>query len=151
MTSAYYHNSKFNLYLASSQLPNAGLGVFTHDCIPPNVLIDEYTGNVCSSFIRGAYVLEVSSDCHIDAWPFPRCYMAILNDCAYVSKRTIKKKGRRIDITPDANYDINMKKLVHNCVFIFDTATNRAFVYSSAEIGCSEELFISYGEDYWTP
>jgi hypothetical protein len=142
----YYHHSRFNLYLKESQIPESGLGVYTKDVIPSNTIIDEYLGDVLENG-GGAYVLYVNDKCHIDAYDFPRCYMAMLNDASHIYKKIIRKKKRRIDITPDGYYDKNGNLLTNNCEFVFNG--NRGFVSSIREIQPDEELFISYGDGYW--
>jgi hypothetical protein len=143
----YYHTSKHDLYLASSQIPNAGLGVYTRTAIPPNTLIDEYTGYVRTSKYGGPYVFEVDEECYIDARDFPRCYMGMVNDCSYVLRKVKRKKKRWVDVTPDGYYDKNNQKVVVNCKFAVEG--KRAYVYSIQEIPPDSELFLSYGEDYW--
>lgn len=142
----YYHNSFFNLYLKESQIPQSGFGVYTKDVIPANTMIDEYVGDIMENW-GGAYVLYVNNDCYIDAFNLPRCYMAMLNDASHIMKKIIKKRKRKIDITPDGYYDRNNNLLKNNCEFIFED--NRAFIYSTREILQDEELFISYGSEYW--
>jgi SET domain-containing protein len=141
----YYHKSNFNLYLKESQLKNSGFGVFTNNFIPANTYIDEYFGDHMS-ITGGSYVLKISTNNYIDAFNFPRCYMAMLNDASYVPKKIIKKKNKRINITPDGNYIDNIL-LVNNCKFVYEN--NRGYVYSINDIYPNEELFISYGTDYW--
>ena len=141
----YYHKSNFNLYLKESQLKNSGFGVFTNNFIPANTYIDEYFGDHMS-ITGGSYVLKINTNCYIDAFNSPRCYMAMLNDASYVPKKIIKKKNKRINITPDGNY-IDTKLLVNNSKFVYEN--NRGFVYSINDIYPNEELFISYGTDYW--
>ena len=145
--SQYFHNSIFDLYLEKSQIPNGGLGVFTRDVIPPNTLIDEYKGE--KSQFGGAYVLEISDTYCVDAREYPRCYMAMLNDCSFIAKQTVRKKKRRVDVTPAAYYSAENNPLEINCKFVFDTEHNRAYAYSIHEIKPNSELFVSYGEDYW--
>lgn len=146
--SQYFHNSVFDLYLETSQIPHGGLGVFTKDVIPPNTLIDEYTGEKMRIGV-GAYVLEISESCRVDAREYPRCYMAMVNDCSFIAKQTIRKKKKRIDVTPAAYYDAENNRLDINCRFVLDTKAKRAYVYSICEIQPNSELFVSYGEDYW--
>ena len=145
----YYHGSLFNIYLDTSNIPNGGLGVFTKDYIPPNTIVDEYKGDVYSNQVRGSYVLEVSPTCHIDAQDFPRCYMGMLNDCSFVAKQYIRKKKRKIDITPDAYYDVHKNRLSINCEFVTDEVNNKGFVRTIVEIKPGSELFVSYGDEYW--
>ncbi len=142
----YYHNSEFNLYLSQSQIKNAGFGVFTKDIIKANSKIDEYTGDILEYITGGDYVLKINDNYHIDAFNYPRCYMAMLNDAEFIPKKIIKKKKKRIDITPDGHYN-NNNLLQNNCKFVIEN--NRGYVYSIRDIYPNEELFISYGSDYW--
>ncbi len=148
-TVSYYHNSPYNLYLAKSQIPDAGLGVFTKDFIPAGTYIDEYYGDVYSFNPGGFYVLEVKADYYIDATNYPRCYMGMINDCEFIAKKIIKKKKRKINITPDAYYDKNNNKLVINCKFIKNPEEEKTYVFSISDITSDSELFISYGPNYW--
>jgi len=146
---AYFHTSVFDLYVAQSQIPNAGLGIFTRDTIPAKTLIDEYSGELFNTTVRGFYALEIEPNVTIDARDFPRCYMAMINDCAHLTKQYIYKKQRKIGYIPDAYYDSNNEKLVHNCEFILDTEAKKAYVHSLNEIKPNSELFIDYGDEYW--
>ena len=58
----YYYNSPFQLYLAPSQVPNAGLGVYAREFIPAGSRIDEYTGEIYSSKQASSYAFEVRPD-----------------------------------------------------------------------------------------
>jgi SET domain-containing protein len=142
----YYHNSKYDLYLKESQIPESGFGVYTKESIPINTMIDEYLGDVMEKW-GGSYVLHVDDKHCIDAYNLPRCYMAMLNDASHITKKIIKKKKRKIVIQPDGYYDSNDNLLQNNCQFVF--SENRGFVYSLREILPDEELFISYGASYW--
>ena len=146
---AYYYNSSFQLYLADSQVPNAGIGVFTKEIIPAGVCIDEYTGEVLSSNRISNYALEVRADCFIDACELPRCYMAMINDCSYIARRVIRRKKRWITITPNAYYGKDGRRLIINCEFVVDRATGRAFIHSLVDIPAGAELFVEYGPEYW--
>lgn len=89
---SYFHNSTYNLYLAKSQIPDAGLGVYTKDFIPAQTYIDEYIGEIYSFNPGGFYVLELKQNHYIDANNYPRCYMGMINDCEFIAKKTIRKK-----------------------------------------------------------
>ena len=115
----YYHTSQFNLFLAQSQLAKSGLGVYTREFIPANTRVDEYYGTQ-SCILGGSYVLYIKDGCYIDALGFPRCFMGMINDASYVPKKVIRKKKKKINITPDANYDVSNNKLVNNCKFVID-------------------------------
>jgi SET domain-containing protein len=140
----YVYNSSYQLLIASSQIPNAGLGVFTREDISAGSMIDEYTGTVYSSKCTSSYVFEVRPDYYIDAQDLPRCYMAMLNDCSYIPRRATRRKKH-----PDAYYDAKGQKLVINCEFVVNEATGRVFIHSLTDISAGAELFVSYGNDYW--
>ncbi len=146
---SYYHTSQFDLYLAPSQLANSGLGVFTKVPIPSDTLVDEYYGEK-TTLLGGSYVLYIKENCNIDALSYPRCFMGMINDASFVPKKIIRKKKRKIDITPDANYDVNNNKLLNNCKFVIDKELEKAYVHTICSIPAGSELFISYGSDYWT-
>jgi SET domain-containing protein len=146
---SYFYNSIFNLYLSESQIPNAGLGVFTKDFIPTGSYIDEYSGDIYSFNPGGSYVLELEQNHYIDARNYPRCYMAMINDCEFIAKKIIKKKKKKIDVTPDTYYDKNNIKLITNCEFKNPINEKKSLIYSSIDIMPGSELFISYGHDYW--
>ena len=93
----YYHTSKFDLYLATSQLANSGFGVYTREHIPPNTLVDEYYGTI-TSILGGSYVLYIKDGCYIDALGYPRCFMAMINDASFVPKKTIRKKRKKLTL-----------------------------------------------------
>ena len=121
----YYHTSSFSLTIAPSNIPNAGQGVFTNDFIPANTIIDEYYGDVHEiSFSSSRYFLEVTPTCGIDAFNYPRCYMAMINDTHGTNHTT-------------------------NCTFVIDQKEKRAFIQSTIDIQRKSELYISYGNDYW--
>ena len=145
----YVYNSSYQLLIASSQIPNGGLGVFTRENIPAGSMIDEYTGTVYSSKNDSSYVFEVRPDYYIDADDLPRCYMAMVNDCSYIPKRIIQRRKRWINITPKAYYSKKGQKLVVNCEFVVNEAAGRVFIHSLVDIPAGDELFISYGDDYW--
>ncbi len=145
----YFHKSLFNLKIDKSQVPNAGFGVYTLDLIPKNTLIDEYFGQLITFPTGGEYVLQIDDKNSIDAIDFPRCYMAMINDCSFIPKKTKKKKGKRIDITPKEYIGKDNQILKINCIFKTDLINKKGYVYSIDEILPGSELFISYGVDYW--
>jgi hypothetical protein len=140
-----FHTSKYNLYIKSSQIENSGLGVYTSDFISNNTLIDEYIGDIVK--IGGPYVVNIDDIFGIDAFNFPRCYMGMLNDASFISKKTIKKNRKKITIINEKNYDVNKNQLKNNCEFTIKK--KRCFVYSTRDIQKDEELFVSYGKSYW--
>ena len=119
----YYNNSKFNLQIQNSIIPNAGLGVFTLERIPAKTHIGNYEGKK-SRNKTGVYYFELNDKTGIDAKDFPRCYMAMIND-SYKSEQKI------------------------NCEFIVDEKKQRVEIWSIDDIEIGAELFVSYGTDYW--
>lgn len=150
MDNQFYHNSKFNLVIDKSQIPNAGLGVYTLDFIPKNTLIDEYYGRLSTHSIGGEYVLYIDEKNCVDAFDFPRCFMAMINDCSFIPRKFKKKKGKRRDITPKEYLDKNNQILKINCFFNNDIINKKGYVYTLIDINPGEELFISYGPTYWS-
>jgi hypothetical protein len=148
MSQTYYHKSIYDLRLAQSQIPNAGLGVYTDSFIPANTLIDEYTGMLRDH--GGLYALQLIPGLFIDASIWPRCYMGIINDCTYIASVYKKKKKKRIDMTPAAYYDASGKVLTSNCEFRVFPKEKKAYIYSIVDIPIGSELFISYGDEYWS-
>jgi uncharacterized protein len=120
-----YHTSSYSLSIATSNIPNAGKGVFTNEFIPKDTIIDEYHGDVYEiSFASSRYFLEITPGCGIDAFNYPRCYMAMVND------------------VHGTNYKVN-------CMFVIDIETRRAFIKSITDIHAQCELYVSYGNEYW--
>lgn len=128
---SYYTKSKYNLRLGKSTIPNAGFGVFTEDLIIEGSFIDEYFGDLYHSKYGGTYFFEISDNLGIDAFKFPRCYMAMINDASW------NKNKKTFDESKN------------NCVFVVDKDAERVFVLAKKDILPKQELFISYGEQYW--
>ena len=137
ISNKYYHKSIYNLYIDQSKIPNGGLGVFTYSFIPKNSYIDDYCGKYITWLYSGEYYFCINEYLGIDAIEYPRCYMAMLNDASYkpVSKRKLKKY-----IPHDYK---------NNCKFVIDENDNIVKIFSLSDINIGEELFISYGYDYW--
>lgn len=146
-SNTYYHNSTHSLRIGPSQIPGAGLGVYTDSHIAAGELIDEYAGVLRDH--GGSYSLLILPGLYVDACVWPRPYMGIINDCTFVAPKYKRKKGRRIDMTPDAYYDSSGRRLEVNCEFRVDPKAKKGYVYASADILPGQELFVSYGDKYW--
>ena len=118
---SYFHHSAFQLEIKESQIPNAGKGVFTSTAIPNGSCIDLYYGISCR-YPMSKYFISLENESGIDAGNFPRCYTAMINDVV----------GSQFTI---------------NCEFIISNQT--VSVYACKDITPGEELFISYGDEYW--
>jgi hypothetical protein len=121
---SYYHSSRFNIEIRNSNIREAGLGVFTNEAIAANTMIDYYTGEYRSRCFSRYYFL-IREGLGIDALDYPRCYMGMLND-SFGSKYS------------------------NNCKFVVDLKRETVSVWSIKDISPGEELFVSYGEDFWT-
>ena len=137
-----YHNSSFNLYIKDSQLFQSGKGVFTHDFIPANTFIDFYQGYLSEHIKGGTYFYQINDTWGIDGFGPPRCYMAMLNDANFQATKIIKK-GKKKKILFPHNF-------VNNCEFIVDEEKLIVSIFSIIDIEPESELFISYGDTYWT-
>jgi hypothetical protein len=111
------------LKIKQSTIQNTGLGVFYLHDIPKNTYIDGYYGDTFSN-PTSAYFISVTDEIGIDAGSYPRCYMAMLKD-SYKSQ------------------------FQNNCEFIINAKNQTVSVWTIKEIKSGEELFTSYGDDYW--
>jgi hypothetical protein len=121
----YYHTSTYKLQIGSSTISNAGKGVFADECIKHNTLIDYYYGHEISYIGTGAYFVAFEDGSRIlgiDASSFPRCYMAMMND-AYKTQ------------------------FLNNCRL--DIIDEKIEIWSIMDIYPGQELFMSYGSNYW--
>ena len=118
---SYYNHSCFSLEIKKSQIKDAGKGVFTLDFIPNETMIDVYTGNRYP-YPMSFYFISICDSYGIDAGSFPRCYMAMIND----SFGSLFKDNCEFRIKDD-----------------------NVYVYSLRDIYPEEELFVSYGDEYW--
>ena len=117
---SFYHTSPYTLDIRASTITNAGLGVFVCKDIPAGAYIDVYTGDLLS-IPTSRYYFKINEGVGIDAGSYPRCYMAMLND----------------------GFEKN------NCMFRVDDETRQVSVWSIRDIKAGEELFVSYGDDFW--
>lgn len=134
----YYHTSKFNLYFSASNIINSGLGIFTNDFIKAGTFIDFYIGEYVEHLIGGEYFFRIDENGGINSINLPRCYMAMLNDASY---RPNSKRKLRTFIDHDYK---------NNCIFKVDVINKKVEIHSLVDIQIGEELFISYGNEYWS-
>ena len=132
-----YTFSQFDLFIGPSNIPNSGLGVFTKDFIPKDTLIDGYFGRYVEGLYGGEYYFKIDDYLGIDASEEPRCFMSFLNDASFVptSKRKLKNFIKH--------------NFTNNCKFVVDIENKKVKVYSLVDIYPGNELFVSYGVDYW--
>ncbi|HTC01480.1 MAG TPA: SET domain-containing protein-lysine N-methyltransferase [Ferruginibacter sp.] len=120
-----------DLIVKTSSLPNSGKGLFTKVFIPKKTLIVEYQGEICKwkdvedNFDNG-YIYYVNRNHVIDAGKSVKFLARYANDAFGLSKI----KGTR-----------NNSK--------YKTKGRQVFIESVEDIHPGEEIFVSYGEEYW--
>lgn len=132
-----YTDSQFDLYIKKSNIQNSGFGIFTHDFIPKDSLIDQYMGQYVEGLYGGDYYFRIDKHIGINASEPPRCYMSFLNDASY---KPTSKRGLR---------NFTEHSYTNNCKFEVDILNKKVYVYSVIDIEKESELFISYGNNYW--
>ena len=121
------------LFIKKSKLPNAGKGLFTKKNIPKGTRIVEYKGKLRAwkdvKHLDGynGYLMNITRHAVIDALP------------------TIKTFGR---FANDASGFVKVPGLRNNCEYVSDG--KRCYIESLRAIRKGEELFVSYGRDFWT-
>jgi len=124
-----YNNTQWKLEVKQSQIPNAGLGVYALEIIPPESIIGYYEGTLSNDInMLSSYSFEVSPRYFIDAHQYPRCYIAMVNDARNSSHEY------NCEFRMEHRWRIKERKIV---------------LYSIKEIPPNNELFANYGDDYW--
>jgi hypothetical protein len=126
----YYNNTKFILDIKPSNIKNGGNGLFSLQNIPNETMIGYYVGDILSGNNKVTdYSFQISKKYFIDAKEFPRCFIAMINDA-------------------------KNSEFVNNCEFrIIENKIkkkNKICLYSIKNIKRCDELFASYGDEYWT-
>jgi len=126
----YYNNTKFILDIKPSNIKNSGNGLFSLQNIPNETMIGYYIGDILSGNNKVTnYSFQISKKYFIDAKEFPRCYIAMIND------------AKNSQFVNNCEFRIIEKKLKKNY---------KICLYSIKDIKKSDELFASYGDEYWT-
>jgi SET domain-containing protein len=126
----YYNNTKFILDIKPSNIKNSGNGLFSLQNIPNETMIGYYVGDILSGNNKVTdYSFQISKKYFIDAKEFPRCYIAMIND------------AKNSQFVNNCEFRIIEKKIKKN---------NKICLYSIKDIKRSDELFASYGDEYWT-
>jgi hypothetical protein len=120
------------LRVKKSKLPNAGKGLFTKKDIPKGTRIVEYKGklrawkDVKHQDGYNGYLMYITRNAVIDAQP------------------ALKTFGRYAN---DASGFVKVPGLKNNCEYVSEG--KRCFIESLRSIEKGEELFVSYGKDFW--
>jgi SET domain-containing protein len=126
----YYNNTKFILDIKPSNIKNGGNGLFSLQNIPNETMIGYYIGDILSGNNKVTdYSFQISKKFFIDAKEFPRCYIAMIND------------AKNSQFVNNCEFRIIEKKIKKN---------NKICLYSIKDIKRCDELFASYGDEYWT-
>lgn len=119
------------LEVKPSQIPGAGLGLYTTVFIPAGTLIIEYKGVVTTwdevkDQIDNDYIYYIGRNHVINAAPTPKAIARYANDAKGLTQ------------LPGIN---------NNC--IFKKIEGRVFIKARANITAGSEIFVSYGKQYW--
>mmetsp|Transcript_15521 Transcript_15521/g.30351 ORF Transcript_15521/g.30351 Transcript_15521/m.30351 type:complete len:215 (-) Transcript_15521:255-899(-) len=124
-----YRPENGNLKVAQSQIPGAGLGLYTKTPILKGATICDYTGTprsdteLLTEDIDTSYVMGLSSGRHIDARGHFHSFGRYVND---------NDDGPSI-----------------NAMFVRRPEEMKALVQATRDIKAGEEIFAAYGSIYW--
>ena len=119
------------LHVKTSQLPDAGKGLFTKVFIPKGKRIVEYKGKIVKwkdvkyKDAENGYLMYITANAVIDARPS-------------------KSFGRYAN---DAEGDSRMKGFRNNSEYV--SVGKRCYIEAIGDIEPGEEIFVGYGKDYW--
>jgi len=126
----YYNNTEFILDIKPSNIKNGGSGLFSIQNIPKDTMIGYYKGDILSGNNKVTdYSFQISAKYFIDAKEFPRCYIAMIND------------AKNSQFENNCEFRIIEHKIKKN---------SKICLYSIKDIKKGNELFASYGDEYWT-
>ncbi len=120
------------LFIKKSKLPNAGKGLFTKKEIAKGTRIVEYKGKMCKwknvKHLDGynGYLMYITRNAVIDALPATHTVGRYANDASGFSR---------------------MLGLKNNCEYVSEG--NKCYIESKRSIKRGEELFVSYGKEFW--
>lgn len=122
------------LLIKTSQLPNSGKGLFTSKAIKKGEKIIEYKGEIIDwkeyerrvELNEDGYLFFINKKHCIDAFKTPQHKARFANDASGLGR---------------------VKGLKNNCVY--DIEKDKCFIVATKNIEAGEEIFVSYGKDYW--
>lgn len=120
-----------DLYPDTSSIANAGLGLYVGNSrrIQRGQTICYYCGHVhnfhsSQRLVDKSYLMLVSGDIFVDPGPLPQVKARYIND--------------------------PLNEVHVNCKFVPEPTYFRCAIVATRDIQCGEELFVSYGEAYWS-
>lgn len=120
------------LKVKKSQLPNAGMGLYTTKSIPKGTKIVEYKGrrskwkDVKDEDGKNGYIFYINRNNVINALPVKSALARYAND---------------------ARGFVRIKGVLNNADYVVDGL--KAYIESKKEIPAGAEIFVDYGKDYW--
>lgn len=122
------------LIVKTSQLPNAGKGLFTTTPIKKGAQIIEYKGEIIDwkeyekrvERDEDGYLFFINKKHCIDAFNTPQHKARYANDAAGLSR---------------------VKGLKNNS--IYEIEDNKCFIVATRDIAAGEEIFVNYTKEYW--
>lgn len=133
-----YNNTDILLELKTSTIPNSGRGLFLkEERINEGQLIGYYDGDVTKDDKKlSDYSFTLDDDWFVDGLEFPRCYIAMIND-PYGSEFECNCEFQLLTQDEKTNKTLPPHK-------------RKIYLVALRDIERGEELFASYGEDYWS-
>ena len=120
------------LKVKRSQLPDAGMGLYTTKPIPKGTRIVEYKGrlskwkDVRDEDGRNGYIFYINRNHVIDALPTKKALARYANDARGMAR---------------------VKGMINNADYVVDGL--KAYIESKRNIPAGAEIFVDYGKDYW--
>ena len=122
------------LHVMKSTLQDAGKGLFTDSDIEKGKIVCEYEGEKITwkeaerrnDLDKGGYVYYINEKNCVDAWDYTKTFGRYANDAAGVSRI----RGIRNNST-------------------YDVVRGRVYIRATRNIRAGEEIFVSYGRQYW--
>ncbi len=120
------------LYIKESNIPGAGMGLFTKEYIAKGTRIVEYKGKVTTwkEVVQGnhlnLYVFYITRNYVIDSMPYKKAFARYANDATGITK---------------------IKGLRNNSKYVVEK--KRVFVEAVKNILAGEEILVAYGKEYW--
>lgn len=125
-----------------SLIPNAGSGVFALQTIPKNTVLGEYSGKIVTyaDDFDFTYAFGVGKNKVV----IGDTILAYINDI--IDFRPLnRKETRNFDNHILPEYDLK-----YNCDWKINRKLQKVYVITTKPIKLGDELYINYGNDYWT-
>lgn len=131
----YINTTDLRLEIKESNIKNAGNGVFTKEFIPKDSRIGFYEGIVSNDErLITDYTFTLSDKWFVDGFHYPRSYIAMVND--------------PFDGTFEYNCEFDVQHVTKSGKQL-RFKDRRVFLKAIKDIEPGEELYASYGDDYW--